>query len=408
MVYAFYFVVGIISSQKINLFGEVFLGEILCLVVLLVNAKSIRLPACSRSLLGLLLVWVIAQTLSDILNQTEFIKAIKGIFAPALVIIILLGLSTAFRKYSKYLPLYLFGVFMGMWLSRAIGSEYYAANPWKWGLGYCVALCFLTWIEFYCKRNRETYLLIGGLIHAVISIANSSRIMAGIVLLTCVLAILSNRIQNAQLYRHLCASRWGGVQFAVIVLLSVFIIDRSAAALFTYGPFLDLLPALDAMKFSRQAASDFGFIIGGRSEILVSFEAFLDAPLLGHGSWAENPYYTYTHLDRIDEAGSALHTLDVAEASLRSFRIPTHSYLMGAMVWGGFLAGFYWLGILSVLLFGFLNERVIASPFLLYITIGLIWSIMFSPFGADARWLSTVLLFVYFYLTRNLIPKKKM
>ncbi len=389
------FIIGIISSQKINLFGEVFLGEIFCAVILLFNIRSIRLPSGGKSMLGLLLLWFVAQVTADIVNQTDFIKAIKGILAPAFVAMILLGLTTAFYERNKYLPLYLLGVFVGMWLSRVVGSDFYAYNPWKWGLGSCVALCFFTWIEFYCQRNRSLYLVVGSLVFVVICMAYSSRSLAMFMLVASVIPVFSSHILRLNFYRRMQVSSSGTFQLFIMMLLAVFALDRVMVNLFTFGPFLDLLPALDAMKYSMQAESKWGVILGGRTELLVSFEAFSDSPILGHGSWPENSYYTYAHLDVVDVSGGMLMDLAAAERRISSFLIPTHSYLMGAMVWGGFFAGLFWFKILGMSFSGFLNERVISSPLLLYIVIGLIWNILFSPFGADARWLSTVLLWVY-------------
>jgi hypothetical protein len=400
------FLIGVISSQKINLFGEVFIGEILCAAVLLFNIKAIRTPAGSKPLLGLLLVWFIAQLAADIVNQTEFIKAVKGVLAPAFVAMIILGLTTVFYKRYHFLPHYLFGVFIGLWLSRVIGSEYYAHNPWKWGLGSCVALCFFTWIEFYCKRYKSAYLFVGAALFVVVCLANSSRSMAAFMLIASMVAILSSRITLLPIYRRLSASPSGTLQLFFIVLFVVFSIDRSMAALFNFGPFLDLLPPLDAMKYNLQAESKWGVILGGRTELLVSLEAFLDSPIFGHGSWAENSYYTYARLDMMDASGGMLMDLSVAESNIRSFLIPTHSYLMGAMVWGGFFAGLFWLKVIWLSLFGFLNRRVIVSPLLLYIVIGMIWNVLFSPFGADARWLTTILFWFYISMLNDENLKK--
>ncbi len=400
------FLLGFISSQKINIPSEVFIGEIFCAAVLLFNIRAIRLPSGGKSILRLLLLWFVAQLTADIVNQTEFIIAMKGILVPVFVAIILLGLTTAFHKHYSKMPFYLFGVFVGMWISRAIGSEYYAFNPWKWGLGSCVGLCFFTWVEFYCKRIREVYILGATAIFVIICMMNSSRTMAAVMLTASTIYVLSSRIQVMSLYQHLCKSPWGVIQFFVVIILSVLVLDMSMVELFSYGPFLELLPPLDAMKFSNHADSKWGFILGGRSEILVSLEAFFDSPILGHGSWAKNSYYTFAHLDRVDAAGGMLYSLDVAESNVKSFLIPTHSYLMGAVVWGGVFAGFFWIRVLGILLSGFLNEKIISSPLLIYISISFIWSILFSPFGADARWLSTVLLFVYFSLTKISFQKK--
>lgn len=388
------FIVGLVSSQKINLFGEVFVGEALCGLVLLFNAKKIRVPPGGMSLLGLLFVWFVAQSLSDIINQTEIIKALKGILVPVFVAIILLGLSTAFHQRYHYLPIYLFGVFIGMWVSRLVGSEYYASNPWKWGLGSSVALCFFTWIHFYCKAGRTVYLLGGAAVFVVVSLANSSRSMAAFMLLASLLALLSSRIQLIPLYRNLGHSPMGGGKLFILILFAVFVLDRAMVGLFTFDPFLDLLPPVDAAKYSVQAANKWGAILGGRTELLVSLEAFWDSPLFGHGSWAENPHYVYSHLDKVDEAGGMLMDLEAAESNISSYLIPYHSFLMGALVWGGAAAGLFWLRVLGLCLNGVLFNWILSSPLYMYITVGMLWDILFSPFGADARWLSTLLLWI--------------
>jgi hypothetical protein len=387
--------IGIISSQKINFFGQIFIGEILCVAVLLFNIKAIRTPAGSKPLLGLLLVWFIAQLAADIVNQTVLIKAVKGVLAPVFIAMIMLALTTTFYKRYHFLPIFLFGLFLGMWLSRVIGNEYYAHNSWKWGLGSCVALCFFTWIEFYCMRYKATYLLVGSVLFVVVCMANSSRSLAAFMFIASMVAMLSSRIRLMPSYRRLSKSRLGTLWLFFILLFVVFCIDRSMAELFSFAPFLDMLPPLDAIKYSVQAKSEWGVILGGRTELLVSLEAFFDSPFLGHGSWAETPYYTYTLLDIMSASGGMPLDLSSIESSIESFLIPTHSYLMGAVVWGGLFAGLFWLKTIWLLLSGILNEKVIASPLLLYIVIGMIWNILFSPFGADARWMSTILFWLY-------------
>lgn len=398
-----FLLIGFLSSQKISFFGEVYVGELFCLVVLLFNFKAIRYPKNSKAIFGLLLVWFISQLSADFINQTEFIKIIKGTLAPILVAMILLGLTTVFYNRYDKLPLYLFGVFTGILLNRMLGSEYYAQNPWKWGLGISVALCFFTWIDFYCKSNKVKFLLLGSAIFVVISMASSSRALAGFMVISSVITVFSGVIIKTRLYRNLCTSPYGLIQLLLGIFVVVFVLDRSMVALFSYEPFLDFLPSADAMKYSIQAESKWGVILGGRTELLISLEAFFDAPFFGHGSWAENSYYTYAHLDMVDASGGMLIELSVAEDNINSFLIPTHSYLMGAMVWGGFFAGLFWVKVLGLSLAGLLNEKVISSPLLLFIVITLVWNILFSPFGADARWLSTVLLWVYISMCNNVV-----
>lgn len=398
----FYLILGFLSSQKVDVFGEIYVGEIFCGLVLLLQCKSIRLPSFGKNLLLMLVIWFIAQLTSDIVNQTELEKALKGILVPVIIAVVLLGLNTMFYGRYKYLSVYLFGVFIGVWFNRILtGNEYYAANPWKWGMGASVALCFFTWIEFYCRRWTNIYLWSGSLLFVGISMMNSSRSLAAIFLLASMLSIFSSRLAGMPIYKKLSRSSFGLAQLLIFFFIAVLIVDRSMVTLFTFEPFLELFPTEDAVKYRLQAQNDWGYILGGRTEFLVSFKAFFDAPLLGHGSWPENPYYVYYGLDAVDAAGGLLVDIDTARNNLDKFLIPTHSHLMGAIVWGGIAAGLFWLRVLGLLFSGFLRSWVLSSPLSIYISLTLIWGILFSPFGADARWMSTVLLVTYLAICRE-------
>lgn len=402
-----FFFIGFLSGQKFNLFGEIYIGEIFCGLVLLLNIRHLRIPPGGKQLLTLLFIWFVAQFLSDVVNETELTKSIKGVLVPVFISVILLGLTALFHRRYKYLPIYLMGLFIGILATKLIhGHLYFISNPWKWGVGVSVALSFFTWIEFYCKNNRSFYLLIVSAMFVIMSLANSSRLMAFFMLIPSLIAIFSNLIINNKIYRKLGSSPYGFLPLFATLVVAILVMDRSLAALFTFQPFLDLVPSSDAFKYSVQSESKWGVILGGRTELLVSLKAFFNSPLLGHGSWPENPYYAYALLEKMYESGGMLQSLDIAKQNLNSFLIPTHSYLMGAMVWGGFFAGLFWLKILGLSISGFLNERVISSPLLLHITFVLIWGTLFSPFGADARWLVTVLLWVYISMVSNSNFKK--
>lgn len=389
------FIIGFISSQKIVVFGEINIGELFFGMALLFKIKELHIPKNSNNLLLLLLLWFMSQFMADLVNQTEIVKALKGMLAPIFILITLVGLTTFFYDKFEKLPIFLFGVFVGMWFRVMMSSQFYAGIPWKWGVGPAVALCFFTWLEFYNVRNKKMYLSLGTAIFVLISLANSSRSLAIFVLAASVLCAFSERIQGMVFYKRLNTSVSGRIYFLMILFLCLFAIDRAAAALFSFGPFLDMLPLEDAYKYSRQAESKWGVIVGGRTELLVSIEAFLDSPLFGHGSWAENSLYTYRHLDMKDASGGMLIDFFTAENNVKSYLIPTHSYLMGALVWGGFFAGLFWLKLLGIFVGGFLKNKVLSSPLLVYITIWMIWNILFSPLGSDARWITSVLLWVY-------------
>ncbi len=56
-------------------------------------------------------------------------------------------------------------------------------------------------------------------------------------------------------------------------------------------------------KYEAQTRGKFGILAGGRPEVLVSWRAVLDSPILGHGSWAEDSKYSEMLKDLQLEAG---------------------------------------------------------------------------------------------------------
>ncbi|MEH6542439.1 MAG: hypothetical protein V7721_00725 [Porticoccaceae bacterium] len=394
-----YFFVGVVLSQKLNILGEFYFGEVVCAAFLLFNLKSFRLWGGGKGLIVLLVFWFSAQLISDIYNQVPIEKSIKGVLVPFIVGVVLTAHHTYFSSRSRHLPLYLMGLLVGFFISRMfIGNERHLDNPWKWGMGLSFLLCFFVWIEFYCKRGGKYLLVIFSALFTLVSLSYSSRSLPMFFVGATTISCFSKQIQNSRVYNFFSDSLVGFMLFICFFILVLFTLDFMMASLFSFGSFMQWLPEEDALKYSVQAGGKWGFLLGGRSELLVSLEAFFDRPMLGHGSWPESMYYSYQYLDLRDMAGSSESTFEVAEHNLSSFLIPTHSYLMGALVWGGIFAGLFWLRILLMLFSSFLKVRVISSPLLVLLAIYLIWSILFSPFGADARWLSSVLLWFFIYL----------
>jgi hypothetical protein len=135
-------------------------------------------------------------------------------------------------------------------------------------------------------------------------------------------------------------------------------------------------------KYILQAGA-FGTLLGGRPEALVSTQAILDSPILGHGSWAKDP--TYARL--LAERQKALGYQPTAEY-VGTDLIPAHSYLLGAWVWAGFLGAVFWLAVAANavwLLANLYSLRLEVAPLLVFAALLLLWDIAFSPYGLNGR-----------------------
>ncbi|SEW54175.1 hypothetical protein [Chitinophaga arvensicola] len=121
-------------------------------------------------------------------------------------------------------------------------------------------------------------------------------------------------------------------------------------------------------------------LMTGRGETFAALAAISDAPLFGHGSWAKDDnlqYYRILLLYQNEEMNEQL-------AASTDHLIPSHSILLGAWVNCG-LGGF--IAVLCVFIFllkmGFYLIRHAADtalyPVLVLMTIGVIWTFLFSP-----------------------------
>ena len=135
-------------------------------------------------------------------------------------------------------------------------------------------------------------------------------------------------------------------------------------------------------KYDEQSGA-LGVLVGGRSEVLVSSQAIIDSPILGHGSWAKDFAYVDLLTDRLSSLG-----YEIGGGFSDVGLIPAHSYLMGSWVWSGFLGGLFWLAILGLalrLLATMYSTRLELAPLLVFSTILLLWNIAFSPYGNSER-----------------------
>jgi hypothetical protein len=76
--------------------------------------------------------------------------------------------------------------------------------------------------------------------------------------------------------------------------------------------------------------------------------------------------------------------------------IPSHSYLLGAWVESGLLGAAFWAWVLWLTMKALWRASGAEPrfPFLVFIAFLLVWNILFSPYGAEARFLATYSIYV--------------
>lgn len=387
----FPFLIGFVSSQKLNVGGELYIGEVLAFIYLILNFGKFKLLKFERRLLGFAFIWFCAQLVSDLINETRFMDALKGTLAPLIFGGTIICLIDYFKNNISRLPAFLLGAACGELIYfQLFPSEYYLFNPWKWGLGGGILAIFVIYFSFYLRR-KSLFILFGMVaVFFTISLYFNGRSMATFPLLAALAyAFLANgkKVRIMEFF----AGKWGVVRLVGALIPALFLLNMAASALFSSSFLLSRVSADAAEKYRSQAAGAYGVLVGGRSEILFSTRAFLDKPLFGHGSWAKNKA---GYLDNAEAEFSRLGYTSIpddTEIDSNSL-ITAHSYLMGALVWAGIFGGMFWIFILHSTIKQFLVSMS-QLPFYYYVgMVGLMWNIFFSPFSAASRWSTAVFL----------------
>lgn len=370
------FVLPALSFGEITVVGRLIVSEIVALALLpwLLSQKDrLRVPPWFVILWG---AWLASQIMTDFVVETPIDDFARGSAAIAFTltnfVAILALVSTPQRA-----RLFALGLAAAAVVGYFVAPHPNAAfDPWKWALAQPIALAIVVIVsgERGFRSRWLPALAIGAF--GVASIALGSRSLGGVALVTGgYLAVNYVVGRRRGLTRPSISRAFFGLFISVALAFTIlFAYDYAAAA--------GVLGRDAQVKYQSQAGS-LGVLVGGRPAILASTQAIIDSPVLGHGSWAKDADYVAVLADRLAALGYALNVRP-SESGL----IPSHSHLFGAWVQSGFLGGLFWLSILGVSMWLLLNlyaVRLSIAPLLVFGAVGLIWSVLFSPYGHLGR-----------------------
>ena len=391
------FFVGLISAQKLYLVGELYVGEAIAIAYILFNIARLRLSRVERSITIFAVLWAFAQLISDLSNETEFSNIVKGVLAPLVFSATFIFLINYTKDNFARIPSLLVGVTIGGVIQLLLfPNEYFIFNFWKWGVGGAVLTLFVIYFSFFLKNKNSLVLFSALTAFLGITLYFDSR---GMAIFPIVAAIAYRRYYGKRVstLSRVLVGQWVGLKILLIAMPALFLINSGASALFSSEMLLSRLSTYSAAKYRVQATGSFGVLMGGRPEILVSTRAFFDKPLIGHGSWAKDKgRYLDNYSTLINKYGYSLPDEEGFRDEDTSLLIPTHSFLMGALVWAGVMGGLFWIVLLNKT-FKIFIRNLNLFPFYYYVgVVGFVWNVFFSPFGADARWSTAVFVAAFF------------
>ena len=382
----FAFVLAGTASFSVRLVGDLPIAEIIQipLAPILISAYGKRLLrprfAVIFSLMGL---WLVGQVLTDIYRGTATIDWMRGDAAIVFFALDIAGLTVLLARNERRKVIFLMGLAIGSLLSaRFYPSRLSIGDPWKFGYSSgSILLVLLISSYFYSRRQY----MISGVLLAGISGVNllmnyRSQVLFLLMTVALVFPIVPERIGRLRILPR------AGSLMRVAVLAGIALGSGwAASSLVKFVTSAGLIGGEAQAKNEKQFETG-GLLLGGRPEIQVSSRAVLDSPILGHGSWAKDFKYVEM-LDDIRVEKGVQSELQYVEEDSKGL-IPAHSHIMGAWVWAGILGAVFWAYLLWPVIQGIVRVTVLLpplAPIYVYLMIGMLWSILFSPFSTLAR-----------------------
>jgi hypothetical protein len=376
------FSIPIMRFVEFKMVGRLFLTEIIliCLLpILLFNNRTLLTTPLPKMMMLLLSVWLAEQIATDLIRHTPFVDFIRGWAKIAITIINFSALYILTFGKRRRIVLFTIGLALGGILCYYFNPHIYAADyPWKFGVGE--SLTWLVIISVCGVKARWFFLRISIISFAIaVNLYLGFRSYAGICFLTATY-VFFQRLWILKDAKKINLSLKNLVVIGLVFFAVSFIFLKTYGHMARQG----MLGENARQKYEQQAGGELGLLIGGRSEILVSFRAIMDSPIIGHGSWAKD--YRY-----VNELIYLKRVLGYSPGQSNELGlIPTHSHLFGAWVEAGILGAVFWIWVLSLPIRGMvmiIGVKENFTPLFVFFGFLLIWHVLFSPFGAELRFI---------------------
>ena len=311
-----------LTFVEFSLIGRLFLSEIILLGVLpilLVSKSWMLWKPLPKKLITLGLLWLFAQIITDLIRATPFQDYARGWAKITFLLINFAVLYMLLYGSKRRLVLFALGlVFSGFFAYKFnidIPFSYARDYPWKFGVGTPITLLLVLFsTTTFVSRVRLLPSLIL-LCLALLNLYMGFRSMAGVCFLVGVYTFTQRR-SVAKVYVGVKPSLKKISFITVLVIAAAISFIKSyeyAAEHYWLGK-----RAKDIVQIQ---SGSFGLLFGGRVGVYSAVQAIIDSPLIGHGSWAKDPYY----IDVLRDLEKFGYTIRGLKKLYRRGIIPSHS-----------------------------------------------------------------------------------
>jgi hypothetical protein len=329
--YLFVFVLGVSYVIEIKIVGTLTVAEILLLgllpYLLLWHGKRLAFPL-PATILALGMIWGASQMVTDVLRDTPFIDYARGWARVVFLLANFASLYLIINDSGRRLVAFCLGWCVGGILRYLVGIGDFGGEPWKFGVGLPVSLLLTMTAMIPAVRSMRLAPQVILLAVVALNLLFNARSIAAIFFLTFVVVSLQRRLGRS--------SPGGGASafsFSRLLLLGVMLLAaaQGLTAIYSRAAGQGLLGEEAQEKFEKQSGTEYPLLLAGRSEILISSQAILESPVVGHGSWAKDAKYRRMFARLKERLSGTPNNPDY----LPNDEIPTHSHLFGAWVEAG-------------------------------------------------------------------------
>lgn len=377
------FIAPALMCVEVKIVGRLFGTDILLLAILPLLLRSrwrlltARLP---MTVLRLELLWLAGQVATDLWRRTPFgdlargwSMIVFGLFHFATLYMLLYGSRQRIVEYALGLAA---GGILAFFLDPSVFA---AAYPWKFGFGEPITILVVIAAAAMFSAGSVFASSATLLFAACLNLYIGFRSMAGVCFIA--LAFLVMQRESARLSR---VSRAATIALGIAVLAAV----AGTFKIYDFVATAGLLGFHARQEYEDQSAGEFGVLLGGRGEIFSSALAIRDAPILGHGSWALDTDYALQGQVMMRALGYRPLAPDPQAAT---GLIPSHSYLFGAWRDAGIAGAIFWAWVFTIAIramFALFRAAEPLSPLFAFFVVLLLWDVLFSPYGAQQRFVA--------------------
>jgi hypothetical protein len=361
-------------------------SDLLFLLTFLYLAGRMRIwPAIprARTFIVLCLLWLASQILTDLVRHTTFDPIARSWSNISITLAAFISLITLLCGRPRRIVIYGWGCALGGIIVYFVRpNDFAAAEPWKFGIGLPVTLGVI--LIASRKECRGVLAIQLCTIIGVVNVFMGFRSMGEFCLAAALYLVIMRSVRNKKSNALTLPT---GMKLVIVV--SLLLSAGGLAWAYQYAAGHGMLGEEAESKFNVQSAGKYGFLLGGRTEMLGSIPAIYDSPIIGHGSQAADPKYLLIMQESLavlgyDQAAEGFE--QTAEEGRNA--IPVHSYFFGAWVWAGLLGAVFWGWVWTLpvrTLIRVYPGTLYILPLVAFAAFELLWDIPFSPYGTYSR-----------------------